>query len=85
MHKSTVIPSLNAIALILSEILPFFDIAVYVKHACGELLLLFCSDLIDIGIKYFNVDLLKVLFEISLDIIFNCLKEIHIFYKLQVF
>ena len=52
--------------------------------SCDELLslehiLLFCSDLIVIIKKYFNVDSLKVLFEeISSDIILSYLKEINI-------
>ena len=59
--------------------------------SCDELLslehiLLFCSDLMDVRKRYFNVDSLKVLFEeISSDVIFNCLKVINILYKLYVF
>ena len=37
--------------------------------------LLFCSDLIDIREKYFNVDSLK---EISSDVVFNCQKQINL-------
>ena len=48
-----------------------------------EHILLSCSDPIDIRQKYFNVNLLKVLFkEVSSDIIFNFSKQINIFYKL---
>ena len=43
----------------------------------------FCSDLIDIREKYFNGDLLRMVFKaVSLDIIFNFLKEINVFYNL---
>ena len=48
-----------------------------------EQIVLFCSDLIDIREKNFNVDSLKVLFkEVCWNIIFNFLKERNIFCKL---
>ena len=53
-------------------------------HWSIQIILVFCSDLIDIRKKFgfFNVDSLKVLFEEISDVIVNCLKDINMFYKL---